>query len=299
MTAPFPPTSSFPSLSKDTAVNRENDDVPVGHTQSFEVESGTRLWLLDLPGEVHVRPAPTESAESAGSRVTVTVYGTAAAREQVDVRAVGGAVEVRGTRPAGVVIGGMQGVVTGGSMSFTGLTFTGGVIAGGRVVVDGVDVTDILTGGARSGRAVRAARVEVLVPAATMVVVEGCARTEVRDVVGSVRASLAGQDALGVHGATDARVTASGQADVRLIAGIGDVSVAASGMARVRVEGSHGDLDAQASGQATLDAHGMFWRVVGRASGLALIAVTGQVGSRRLHATEMATATVNGQAATR
>jgi hypothetical protein len=287
-------------LSKDIAVNRENDDVPVGHTQSFEVESGTRLWLLDLPGEVHVRPAPA-------GEVTVTVYGTAAAREQVDVRQVGGAVEVRGTRPAGVVIGGVHlsgdnvhAVVTGGSMRFDGLTFTGGVIAGGRVVVNGVDVTDTLTGGVRSGgRAVRAARVEVLVPAATMVEIEGCARTEVRDVAGPVRADLARQDVLGVHGATGARVSASGQASARLIAGTGDVTVDGSGQARVRVEGHHGDLDAQVSGQATVDAHGMFWRVTGRASGLALIAVTGQVGSHRLRTSGMATATVNGQAVTR
>jgi hypothetical protein len=260
---------------------QEAPDVP----QRFRVGPGTRLRLLDLPGEAQVSRGPA-------GVITVAVRGEDQAREQIRVEQADGVVQVSGPRSGGIVIGGVT-IGNGGSYNF------GTVIgsAGGRVIVNGVDVTSLVNGG--PGGAVEPARVEVVVPAGTPVEVEDCVRTQVHDVAGPVRVDLSGQRAFAVRGATRARVDLSGQSAARLLAGRGDVDVDVSGQSRAEIDGDHDELQVDVSGQSSVQARGRYGRVAGRATGMSTVTVAGQVSGHHLRTSGMSSATVNGEAVSR
>jgi hypothetical protein len=242
------------------------------------------LRLVDLPGEARVTCGGS-------GEIAVRVLGPDKARDQIRVEQSGGAVQVSGPRSGNVVI---NGVTFGGGGSYNVSTVIGSV--GGRVIVNGVDVTDTVNGGgAGAGGRVEPAQVEVFVPAGTPVEVDDCARTQVYDVAGPVRVDLSGQRAFAARGAVEARVGLSGQCVVRLLGGSGPVDVDVSGQCRAEVDGDHAELQVNVSGQSSVQAAGRYGRVGGRASGMSTVAVTGQVAGHHLRTSGMATATVNGR----
>jgi hypothetical protein len=256
---------------------RQGQEQP--EVRRFRVGPGTRLRLSDLPG-------PAQVSRGGAGEVTVRVLGA----DQVRVEQTGGAVEVSGPRSSGgnVVT---NGVTIGGGGGHNFGTVIGNV--GGRVVVDGVDVTEAVRAGGRGAGGgagqVEPARVEVTVPAGTPVEVDDCARTQVYDVSGPVQVDLT------ARGATEARVDLSGQCVVRLLGGTGHIGVDVSGQCRTEVDGDHDELQADISGQSSVQATGRYGHVRGRVSGMSTVAVTGQVGSHRLRTDGMSTATVNGR----
>lgn len=277
-------------------------------TRTFPASPGTGLWLRDLPGTVRVLPADTDRA---ADTITVTVTGTEAARDEVTVTARPGMVTVSGPAPTALttvttlrggsisiqqsadVIGPGQSVI-GAHITGSGNVVIGGAV-GGRVIVNGVDVTDHVTGRDPGTVPHEPAEVTVTVPTGTAVTVRDCQHTTVTDVAGLVDVEVCGEREFTAHGATEAEVQLSGQCTARLLEGTGEITVDASGQCRTEVHGHHERLRVDLAGQSSVVGSGAFARVTGGLSGMSSADLTGDIGRTSVHTRGMSRMLVNGR----
>ena len=272
----------------------------------FVVEPRLRLILTDVSAVVRVR-------RGAPGAATVTLAGGGeeyAAALRIRFDAAENVLDVREAPPQGVVtvtVAG-SGVVVGAGNVVSG-GGSGNVVAGpgatvvssaGRIVVNGVDVTDQVDP-ARRGSAEASAQKPVEPPVVTVVVPEGtdvgaerCGDLTLDRIRGRVRATVAGQSRLVAREACAARLTVAGVSRAELRRSGGPVALTVAGQSQVRLDGSFGDVGLELSGQASVVGSGSFGRVTGHAAGMARVDLSGSVEDEAVRTSGMASVRVGG-----
>jgi hypothetical protein len=265
-------------------------------TQEFSVSPRLRLVLGDLTAVVRVRRGDPEAA-----RVEVTGPPEYQDALTVEYDAVENRLEVREQPQLGVtVVGSGSVVVSGSSAVATGsvVSGSGGVTVvssgGGRVVVNGVDVTDQVSDRTTGAAGDPPPSVTIIVPEGTDTGAERCRDLLLAGLRGRVRAVVEGAARLTVTEATGARLTVTGQSRATLQRSSGPASFAVSGQSSVEAGGEFGDVHVALSGQARLVGIGSFGQVTGEATGMARVDLRGSVAGHDVRTSGMARVTVGG-----
>lgn len=285
----------------------------------FTVEPGLRLVLADLSSVVRVRRgepgAATVGLERGDER-----YGSAfrvrydASENLLEVRedppqgavnvtvagggvVVGpGAAVVHGVRSRGTTTVATGGAVAAGATSVVGAGSGVSVVSsGGRVVVNGVDVTEQVSAGGGDPTA-EPPVVTVVVPEGTDVGADRCLDLTLTGLRGRVRAQTTDSGRLVAEEATGARLTAGGQSSAELRRSTGPVTLRASGQARVTLDGDFGDVGLELSGQAGVTGSGSYGEVTGHASGMSRVHLAGPATGGQVTTSGMASVRIGGPA---
>lgn len=290
-------------------------------THEFAVEPRLRLILTDVSAVVRVRrgepgaaSVDVSGAEAYADTLEIT-YDAATnvldVREEppVDVVTVAGGGVVIGAGPTVVhnvrtrgrttVATGSGSVVSGGSVGsvVTGGGVVGGagvtvVNAGGRIVVNGVDVTEQVA----AQRPEPPPVVTVVVPHGTDIGAERCLDLTSAEVGGRVRARVAGQGRLSASGVTAARLTVTGQSEAALHRSGGSLGLTVTGQSQVRLDGAFDDVDLEVTGQSRVVGGGSFGQVSGKATGMARVELSGSAAGQSVTTSGMAKVRIGGSA---
>lgn len=282
----------------------------------YAVESRLRLILADLSAQVRVRRGGpgTATVELTGGG---ELYAAALkvrydpAENLLDLREdpPQGVVDVTVAGAGNIVVGARGTVVSGGRAGGTATVAAGGTVVsggavvsgspgvtvvntGGRVVVNGVDVTDQVN--AAQPEPTEPPVVTVVVPEGTDVGAERCLDLTLGGLRGRVRATTSGQGRLVVQEATAARLTVAGQSRAELHRSGGPVALTVSGQSRVRLDGSFDDVSLELSGQSAVTGSGSYGRVSGHAAGMSRVELFGPVAGETVRTSGMASVRVGG-----
>jgi hypothetical protein len=274
-------------------------------TETIEVPPGTKLHMSGLTATTRVK-------RGTDSTIKVTITGPKEWRDTVEVNHSRGKVEVTEPnnggsnvtiRGGGVVISGdSRGAIVTGSgnvmTSMFGRVSGATVVSGsGRVVVNGVDVTDVVN--ERSGRTRyddTPRRIDIEVPAQTDIGAHSCQAVHTDGIGGKVRGHLSGQGVLSAQAVSGLKLHISGQSRATVTDADGDADVDLAGQSTVAISGAFAEVYLDVSGQSSVTVSGSASRVSGSASGMSTVTVTGPVESERIDTSGMSTATVNGRA---
>lgn len=262
-------------------------------TLTYPVTPRSILDLHDIGAPVIV------TASKGANGITVAATGPEAFLELVKTRALttGGNPTVRVTAPGGrggvnvtgsgsvTVIGGgwgNSGIVIGSgtqhNVSASGGQIVFGHSGGGRIVVNGVDVTDAVNNRSAAEPQGPAPKIEITVPEGIRIRVAQCAHATVYGLRTPMQAKVTGQDKLHVRDAEGLHLTVSGQATARATGITGQVILDVSGQAHARVDGADiTDVEAHATGQAKITLDGRATTVTGSVAGQAGISIEADV----------------------
>lgn len=158
----------------------------------------------------------------------------------------------------------------------SGNTVIYGHSGGGRIIVNGVDVTDTVNTGTVNVKG-PAPKIRITVPLRTRIRVTECTDVTVEDTASPIQAVISGQDTACFYGAEDLHLTASGQAVVVATRTSGQVSMTASGQAVVRLRGELTHVNMFAADQAKITVDGRAQTLTGSVSGQAKINVEADI----------------------
>jgi hypothetical protein len=272
-------------------------------TETVTIQPDTPVRLSGLSAPVTVIPgSPGE--------ITITIKGDTDYQKAVTVthgRAVeivekdGGSNSIT-VNGGSVIIGGdNSGVVIGSSGTVMTNTFGRGsyrtVVSGnvgGRVIVNGVDVTDVVNERRATTPPSPNRAVTITIPPGTDIAIERCAKTNISGIKGRIRASIRSQSSLTVDDATGLRAKISGQSTVS-VRGTGPADLDVSGQSTVRLRGDFQDVELDISGQSTVSGSGTFRTVTGEASGMSRVDFSGAAETTNVTTFGMSTATLNGR----
>lgn len=247
--------------------------------ETFQAQTGLRLGLHNLTSAVRVAPAEDGSATA-----RVEIRGDRGYRDSVTVT-----YDQRNNRlavrePAGVSRGGVSviggNVVVGGSIfgARGNVLVSGGgrsvSISGGRVVIDGKDVTSLVGNGGGEPVDTSARSITIVVPTGTDTGIDDCAEADLADLGGRVRASLTGEGTLRARGAAGAKLDLSGASRVAIEQSTGELDIALSGASQVTLSGDFGDVDLDISGASEVNGTGAFGHVSGDISGASAVRIS-------------------------
>lgn len=240
---------------------------------TYPATSHTILDLHDIGAAV------TVTASSNATEITVDATGPATFTDAVKIHTTATeppviSVTAPGTQ-TGINVTGSGNVTVIGTTQHnvfaSGNTVIYGHSGGGRIIVNGVDVTDTVN---IKGPA---PKIRITVPLRTRIRVTECTDVTVEDTASPIQAVVSGQDTACFYGAEDLHLTASGQAVVVATRTSGQVSMTASGQAVVRLRGELTHVNMFAAGQAKITVDGRAQTLTGSASGQAKINVEADI----------------------
>lgn len=266
--------------------------------RSFEVGQQPVLSLDHVSADVTTRTGPA-------NKIAVKVEGSQRYIDSLTIRqqsdgtvlisepegAGGDGITVVSTgrgRQSNVFVSGRGGVVAG---NISGTVITGG----GKVVVNGVDVTKLAREAAGAVEDEPDPVITVTVPMGTNVATERSARVAIEHVGGRVQGTVGGQGWLGATSVVSARLTVSGQSKARVRVDGGTLDVTVSGQSSLRFLGRGTDARLTVSGQSSVNGDGTFESISGPISGQSSVTFVGQVDSDSLTTSGQSEATVNGR----
>lgn len=264
-------------------------------THEFVVGPRLRLILTDVSAAVRVSRGDADT-----TRVEVT--GGEPYQKALAVRYDAGSniLELREERPraavtvvtagSGVVVGGGSRVVTSDGVVSSGDATV--VSTAGRVVVNGVDVTEQVTGRAPEPPPV----VTVVVPEGTDTGADRVLDLTVSGLRGRLRAEVSGRGRLSATEVAGARLTVTGQSRAALRRSEGSLGLTVAGQSRAAVDGRFGDVHLDVSGQARVTGDGSYGQVRGQASGMSRVELSGPVAGQSVRCTDLARVQVGGPA---
>lgn len=243
---------------------------------------------VDITGDVDWRDAVNVAYDPAGNRLTVSeAPGRWGHHGGVTVS--DGSVVIN----SGIVIG--NGTTQVNTFRAGGASTVIHGMVGGRVVVNGVDITDTVNQTRPPVGPDRA--ITITVPTGTDTGIDDCHLVRLDGIQGRLRVDLDGTGEVHASDATGVRLQLAGQATATVTRSTGPVSVKALGQATARLDGDYGDVDLILTGQASVTGHGTYGHVGGQAMGQCTVDLKGQAAGQSVR--QVGQCTVRIQGATR
>jgi hypothetical protein len=264
-------------------------------TRGFEVGQQPVLSLDHVSARITTQTGPA-------NQITVDVEGSQRYIDSLTIEQDGDVVSIReaegaggdgitvvstGRGQGGVVVTGRGGIVAG---NISGSVITGG----GRVVVNGVDVTKLAREGGGSIENEPEPTITVTVPAGTNTLIERNTDVTLQH-GGRVQGTVGGQGRLDARIVVSARLTISGQSTANVRLAEGTLTATVSDQSILRFTGRGTDVHLTVSGQSILRGDGVYESITGPVSGQSDVRITGQIGTDSLTTTGQSNATVNGR----